>query len=584
MSTFDEYRSPVQSVPPITWAWNMYGPGVENIGCNGQPELFPVPEPGPDQLLVRVDAVGMCFSDVKLIKQGGEHPKLYHRNLAVEPTRLGHEVALTVIRVGENLAGQYFPGQRLALQPDIYVEGRSTAYGYTIPGGLTQFHLIGPEVLNADQQTYVLPLPGELGYAETALTEPWACVEAAYTQRRRLTPRPDGSMWIVGQPGDAADYQFSTGLEAPTLIVASDLPPSLLELLRQEAARREVDLVIRNGLTPADYPALKTELTDHAGFDDIIILNPCSATAVGEAAKLIARRGTFNLVGQTPLDGEVQVDVGRIHYDYTAYLGNPGPDIAVSYGETRNRCDLRPGGTALFVGAGGPMGQMHVQRAIELEHGPVVIIATDVSAMRLAALADRFSGLAEAHHRRLLTFNPAAAQESLYEMVMRQTQGRGADDVIVSVPAAAVMAEAATVLAADGMLVFFAGVPNGTLAPLNLSAVYLHNAQYTGTSGSALADQETVIQKTLAHQLSPNRSVAAVGGLEAALDGIQAMMEGRYPGKVVIFPQLRGLSLTAVTELKQSLPEVAERLAPGEVWTAEAEQALVERFWQSWAK
>ena len=35
----------------------------------------------------------------------------------------------------------------------------------------------------------------------------------------------------------------------------------------------------------------------------------------------------------------------------------------------------------------------------------------------------------------------------------------------------------------------FAGVPNGTLVPLDLSKVYLHNAQYTGTSGSALADQ-----------------------------------------------------------------------------------------------
>jgi hypothetical protein len=135
-------------------------------------------------------------------------------------------------------------------------------------------------------------------------------------------------------------------------------------------------------------------------------------------------------------------------------------------------------------------------------------------------------------------------------------------------------------MAADGMLVFFAGAPNGTLAPLDLSAVYLRNAQYTGTSGSTLADQETVIQKTLAHQLSPNRSVAAIGGLEAALDGVQAMMEGRYPGKVVIFPQLRDLPLTAVADLKKSLPEVAGRLAPGEVWTAEAEQALLERFWQ----
>jgi threonine dehydrogenase-like Zn-dependent dehydrogenase len=435
-------------------------------------------------------------------------------------------------------------------------------------------------VLDVNHQSYVLPLSGDLGYAETALTEPWACVEAAYTQRRRLNPKPGGSMWIVGQPGDTCVYQFSTGLEAPATIVATDIPPSLLELLRQEATRREVDLLIRNGLTPADYPALKAELTDGAGFDDIIVLDPSSVTAMAEAAKLIARRGTFNMVGQRPLDGDVQIDVGRIHYDYTAYVGNPGPDIAASYGEARNRCDLRPGGTARFVGAGGPMGQMHVQRALELADGPSVIMATDVSAMRLAALADRFSGLAEAHQKQLLTFNPTSAQESLYEAVMHQTAGHGADDVIVSVPVAAVMAEAATVMAEDGMLVFFAGVPNGTLAPLNLSAVYQGNTQYTGTSGSALADQETVIQKTLTHQLSPNRSVAAVGGLEAALDGIQAMMEGRYPGKVVIFPQLRRLPLTGVAELKQSLPEVAERLASGGVWTAEAEQALIEKFWQ----
>jgi threonine dehydrogenase-like Zn-dependent dehydrogenase len=580
MSDFSEYCSSTPPVPAETWAWNMYGPGVENIGRDGQPEPFPVPEPGPDQLLVRVDAVGMCFSDVKLIKQGGEHPKLYRRNLAIEPTRLGHEVALTVVKVGENLDGQYHPGQRLALQPDVYVQGRSTAYGYTIPGGLTQVHLVGPELLDADGQCYVLPLSGDLGYAETALTEPWACVEAAYTQRRRLTPKPGGQMWMVGRPGDTTLYRFSSGLEAPAVIVVTDVPPDLLERLRQEAAQHDLELVIRDGLSPADYPALKTELTAGDGFDDIILLDPRSATAVGEAAKLTARRGTFNLVGQTPLDGEVQVDVGRIHYDYTAYVGNPGPDIAASYGERRNRCDLRPGGTALFVGAGGPMGQMHVQRAIELADGPAVIIATDVSPMRLAALADRFSGLAEAHHKRLLTFNPAAAQESLYEVVMRQTAGRGAEDVVVSVPVAEVMAEAAAVMAGDGMLVLFAGVPNGTLAPLNLSAVYLDNAQYTGTSGSALADQETVIQKTLTGHLSPNRSVAAVGGLNAAPEGIRAMMEGRYPGKVVIFPQLRDLPLTGLAELKERLPEVAGRMAGGDVWTAEAEQALIERFWQ----
>src|SRR5215470_6812138 len=121
--TYRRYRSLEIPVPSETWAWNMYGAGLDNIGRNGAPERFEVPAPGPDQLLVRVDAVGMCFSDVKLIKQGEKHPKLYNRDLSREPTRLGHEVALTVMRVGPKLAGRFQPGQRLALQPDIYQQG-----------------------------------------------------------------------------------------------------------------------------------------------------------------------------------------------------------------------------------------------------------------------------------------------------------------------------------------------------------------------------------------------------------------------------------------------------------------------------
>ena len=57
-------------------------------------------------------------------------------------------------------------------------------------------------------------------------------------------------------------------------------------------------------------------------------------------------------------------------------------------------------------------------------------------------------------------------------------------------------------------------------------------------------------------------------------------MEGRYPGKVVIFPQISGLPLMSLAELKDKFPAVAEKLGSGDVWTAEAEAALVETFWQ----
>ncbi|WP_300406297.1 alcohol dehydrogenase catalytic domain-containing protein [Nocardioides sp.] len=570
MKLYNQYRAAELDLPEGSWAWNVYGAGAENMGKDDQPELLPVPRPDADQMLVRIDSVGLCFSDVKILRAGGSHPKLYNRDLSQEPTRLGHEVSLTVIEVGDNLQDRYHAGQRLAVQPDIYQDGKSTAYGYTIPGGLIQYHLMGSEMLDTDDGACLLPLPDTMGYAEASTLEPWGCVMAAYTQRRRLEPKSGGTMWINGRPGDERDYEFTTGLDAPATIVMTDVPDSVRQLLEHTSARK----IVRDGIGTDDYQALVDELTDGAGFDDVVMLDPRSAATVGAVAKHIARRGTLNLVGETALDGLVDTDVGRLHYDYTAYLGGPGPDIADSYGEARNRCDLRAKGTTVFVGAGGPMGLMHVQRAIQQPDGPSTIIATEVSDERLKSLEERLAHLARSNDCELITFNSQTAQTSLHDFVMGITDGQGADDVVVSVPIAGVMAEADTLMKPDGMLVFFAGVPNGTLAPLNLSAVYLDNAQYTGTSGLTIHDQQQVVDLASRGDLSPGSIVGAVGGMRAAKDGLQALVDGSYSGKVLIFPQIHDLPLMGLDELKESLPAVAEKLSPGDTWNDEAEAAL----------
>ena len=572
----EEYRSGRAPLPEPNLGWNTYGAGVENIGRDGKPEAIAIPPTGPDQLLIRIDSVGLCFSDVKLIKQGGNHPKLYGRDLANEPTRLGHEAAVTVIEVGEAIRDKYTPGQRLAIQPDIYVDGVSTAYGYTIPGGLIQYHLIGPEVLDADAGAYVIPVADEIGYAAASLSEPWACVEAAYTQRRRLEPLEGGTMWIVGQPGDSRNYEFSAGLDAPARIVLTDAPASVVALV---AALDTVEVITRDGVLPDGYAPLVEEMTDGKGFDDIVILDPSSAAQVEAAAPAIGFRGTMNLIGEKPLDGLPSIDVGRIHYHYTAYLGSRGPDIAASYGEARNRADLHPGGTAVVVGAGGPMGQMHIQRALELAAGPHTIVASDLDDDRLAVVIDRLVPLAEKLGRRLVVFNAATADRSIEDLVSELTDGVGADDVIVSVPVGAVMGDAARLVGPTGMLVLFAGVPNGTMAPLDLSQVYLHNTQFTGTSGSAVSDQALVINKALEGTLSPSRSLAAVGGIEAARDGVQAMLDGRFAGKIVLFPNLSGLPLMGLEELGETYPEIGAAMEEGSIWTNEAEELLIKTFW-----
>ncbi|MES9936731.1 MAG: alcohol dehydrogenase catalytic domain-containing protein [Sedimenticola sp.] len=569
-SPHKEYQQLTGPLPKNNWTWNMYGAGVESIGKNDQPEAFQVPEPGSDQLLVRIDAVGLCFSDVKLITQGGAHPKLYNRDLKVEPTRLGHEATLTVIKVGDELKGEFNTGERYAMQPDIYQNGKSTAYGYTVPGGLIQYHLIGPEILDTDAGSCLLKVSDEMGFAEAALLEPWGCVWASYTQRRRLDPKNGGVMWIIGNAGDSNTYQFSKGLDAPAVIILTDVSGQLAEISKKSGA----EVISRDGLKPEDYQELVTEFTDGRGFDDIVVLSPDSAEKMGKIAKCIARRGTMNMVGDEPLDGLVDADVGRLHYDYIAFIGNKGTDIADSYGEQRNRCDLKTEGTAVFVGAGGPMGQMHVQRAIELPNGPSLVIVSDINDKRLEEMASRFTPLAEANDCRVLIFNPLTATETFREFVLKANSGEGADDVVVCVPNAGLMEEAASFMNSNGMLVLFAGVPNGTLAPLDFSNVYLENAQYTGTSGLTIEDQSQVMESALSGAIAPALSVAAIGGMNVAKEGIAAMMDSRYPGKVMIFPQLLDLPLLALDELEQALPEVAEKLGPGNSWTHEAEEAL----------
>ena len=562
-SPYHAYRAADSPVPRQALAWNLYGPGIERFGRDGHPELVDVLPPGPGQLLVRVDAVGLCFSDVKLIRLGGEHPKLYGRDLEREPTRLGHETSVTVMAVGDELVGRFRPGQRLAIQPDIYVDGKSTAYGYTIPGGLIEYHLIGPEVLAADDGAYVVAVDDRLGYAEAALTEPWACVEAAYTQRRRLSPLAGGRMLIVASPEDERPYRFGNALVGAaeiTLVGAGEV----VEAAVRSAGPSSTVNVVR------DWEPL-------APFDDIILLAPSSAAEVGRAADALTFRGLLNLVADEPLDGDVEIDIGRIHYHYTAYVGTTGLDVTAAYGPQRNRAELRTDGVTVVVGAAGPMGQMHVERALALPDGPRLVIGVDLDADRLAQAEARLAPVAQARGRSLVIEHLGPEPDALATTVRRLNGGAGADDMVITAPSARAVVAAAEAMAPDGMLVLFAGVPVGTRASLNLSPVFLHGAQYTGTSGSRIADQALVVEKTVGGQLEPRRALAAVGGMEAAKDALEALIDGRFPGKIVVFPALRDLPLTAVTEMGETHPEVAAALDEGGAWTIEAEAALFAR-------
>ena len=223
------------------------------------------------------------------------------------------------------------------------------------------------------------------------------------------------------------------------------------------------------------------------------------------------------------------------------------------------------------------MGRMHVQRAIELKEGPGTIVATDVSDHRLADLEASYGPEAKAAGKTLACFNPAGAEPAVFDALAdRLTGGRGFDDIVVLAPIAAVTGDAVRRLGPGGVLNIFAGVARGTTAAVDLAPITdERQARVIGSTASTIDDLRLMLQKTESGELSTNRSVAAIGGLAQAKEGIQALMDNRYPGKVVIFPQIPDLPLTALPDLGQRFPSVHARLARGSVWTKEAEEELL---------
>jgi hypothetical protein len=72
-----EYQRADAPLPEEVGLWPLYGAGFENLGLDGLPIQVPLPEYGPDELLVRHDACGLCFSDIKVLRLGEEHPRIY---------------------------------------------------------------------------------------------------------------------------------------------------------------------------------------------------------------------------------------------------------------------------------------------------------------------------------------------------------------------------------------------------------------------------------------------------------------------------------------------------------------------------
>ena len=269
---------------------------------------------------------------------------------------------------------------------------------------------------------------------------------------------------------------------------------------------------------------------------------------IEKISPFLSFNGILAFSGEDKLTRLVNIDAGRIHYNRWLFVGGIETDIAALYNHAPVRSALKMTAMRLFVGAGGPMGRMHVQHAIETTNPPGVIVCSDVSDDRLRDLDDSYSTEAREKGIKWFCVNPTKKEE--YEKEMAQFRLQGFDDIIMLAPIPAVISDAARWLAPKGVMNIFAGVARGTTAQLDLNDAIFNGTRIIGHSASSIEDMITMLNEVESGHLSTNRSVAAIGSLEAVKDGLQALMDATFPGKVVIFPNIKPLPLTSVQELK----------------------------------
>ncbi len=270
-------------------------------------EEMPVPEPGPGEIVIRVEAALTCGTDVKVLRRG--HPVM----IPHVPTVFGHEFAGAVARVGSGVGG-FREGDRVVAANSapcgacrycragrenlcehlLFVNG---AYGeyLALPPRLVATNVVrlGPS-LPARRAAFAEPLACALLGIERARVEagmtvavigqgPLGCLLALVAAQRGARPL------LVGKPGWRLDRIRELGI-AECLEAGSDLAASL----RGAAGGGGVDVAV-----------------DATGLPGVW----------EQAVASVGRGGTVVFFGGCAPGTTVTLDTRRVHYEELALVG-----------------------------------------------------------------------------------------------------------------------------------------------------------------------------------------------------------------------------------------------------------------------
>ncbi|MGB9682251.1 MAG: zinc-dependent dehydrogenase [bacterium] len=277
-----------------------------------------VPEPNlpSDGLILKVESVAICGSDIRIYHRGHTRVK--------PPQIIGHEVAGTVYKVGKDTS-EFKEGDKVVLGADVpcgkcyyCLRGHQNncveamAFGYQLAGGFAQFMAVPREAIDAK---IIQSLPENLSFDEACLTEPLACV----VNGQNLSNIEAGdTVAIIGAGPIGLMHTMLARAKGATKIILSELSEKRISL----AKGFPIDIIVN----PNNEDPVKRVLAETGGRGaDVVIVAAPSSAAQAQAIYMVRNLGKVNYFGGLPPDTkEVPIDTNRIHYREIFVHGSHG--------------------------------------------------------------------------------------------------------------------------------------------------------------------------------------------------------------------------------------------------------------------
>jgi len=279
-------------------------------------EIREIPEPvAPDDgLVVKVEACGVCGSDLRRWREGPPQ--------GVDGVTSGHEIGGVVVEVGAGVMG-YAPEDRLAIAPDIHcghcyycqrgmynlcdsLHFLGITPGY--PGGFAEkMVLVGGVLTNG----VVHGMPEGLSFIEGALAEPCSSVLASH---HKAGTSLNDTVVVIGAGPIGCLHTVIARARGARAIVSE---PSET---RREMARRFQPEALVDPFNE-DLAAVVRQLTGGLGADIVSCATPGAATQT-QAVEIVRKGGRVVLFGGLPKANPMTtLDSNRIHYGEIEVVG-----------------------------------------------------------------------------------------------------------------------------------------------------------------------------------------------------------------------------------------------------------------------